>query len=160
MPIPQEDIMPLNPPVGTTMWKVTVEALMVPCIEPFPIMFRLISLIFIVPDMPLPLWVTLQVIFPWPLVSADVPVHVPDTLASVPVDTGVGVAGEELDPPHADTATRLTTARIDRRMAHSPLGLCEIAEMGCPSSHYNRFTELTSGDTWSEPLLAWQEHGP
>jgi len=38
MPITQEDIMPLNPPFGTAMWKVTVEPLMVPCIEPFGFM--------------------------------------------------------------------------------------------------------------------------
>jgi hypothetical protein len=30
--------MPLNPPFGTAMWKVTVEPLMVPCIEPFGFM--------------------------------------------------------------------------------------------------------------------------
>jgi hypothetical protein len=123
-------------------------------------MLRLVSLIFIVPDMALPFWVRPQVILSWPLVSADVPVHVPDTLASVPVETGVGVAGEDVDPPHADTATRLTTARIERRMAHSPLGLCETVEMGRLGFHYNRFTEPTSRDTWSEPLPECDEHGP
>lgn len=103
MPMEQEDIMPLNPPFGTAMWKVTVEPLMEPCIEPFPIMSLPVSLKLIVPVMLLPFCVTVQVIFSWPLVSADVPVHVPDRLVSVPVGVGVGAAGADVLPPHAAT---------------------------------------------------------
>jgi hypothetical protein len=64
-PIPKEqgDIMPLKAPFGTAIWNVTVEPLMVPCIEPFPIMFLSVSLMFIVPVMALPFWVSVQLIF-------------------------------------------------------------------------------------------------
>jgi len=123
-----------------------VEPLTVPCIEPFPIMLLAVSLIFIVPVMALVFWARVQVILSWPLVSADVPVHVPERLVSVPGELGVGVAGEEVDPPHAATATRLKTTKIAVRMAHSPSGLWVMVEMGCPTSHYNRFTRSASGD--------------
>jgi len=150
--IEQDDIMPLKPLFGTATWNVTVEPLMVPCIGPLPIMLRPPSLMFIVPVMALPFWARVQVMFPGPLVSADVPVHVPDTLVSVPVGVGVGAAGEDVLPPHADTVSRLKTTRIDVRMARSSLGSRGTVDVGCPTSHYSGFTRRAFGDTESEPL--------
>lgn len=94
--------MPLNPPFGTDMWKLTAEPLMVPCIAPFPIMLLLVSTKLIVPLMLLPFCVTVQVIFSWPVLSAEVPAQVP--LKVVPVaGVGDGLTGPEELPPHAAT---------------------------------------------------------
>jgi hypothetical protein len=119
--IEQDDIMPLKPPFGTAMWKVTVEPLMAPCIEPLPVMPRLLSLMFIAPVMALPFWESVQIMFPWPLVSAEVPVHVPAMFVSVPAEVGVGAAGEDAFPLHADTVKRLKTTTIDARIECPPL---------------------------------------
>jgi hypothetical protein len=103
MPIEQEDIMPLKPPFGTDMWKLTVEPLMVPCIDPFPIMFLPVSRKLIVPVTLLPVCVTVQLISSCPVLSAEVPAHVPLMVAPV-AGVGDGLVGPEELPPHAATA--------------------------------------------------------
>jgi len=156
----QDDIVPLNPPLGTVMWNDTVEPLTVPCIDPFPVMLRLVSLMFIVPVMALPFWVRAHVMFSRPVVSADMPIHVPDRLVSVATAVGVGAVGMDADPAHALTNTKLKTTRRDLRISRSLLGLRGIVKVGCPTRHYNRFTEPTCGDTGSEPLLECDDRGP
>lgn len=99
----QDDIIPLNPPFGTDMWKLTAEPLMVPCIEPFPIMLLPASTKLIVPLTLLPFCVTVQVIFSWPVLSADVPDQLPATLVRLPDGLGLGEIGDEELPPHAAT---------------------------------------------------------
>jgi hypothetical protein len=80
---------------------------------------------FIVPVMAVPFWATVQVIFPGPLVSADVPVQVPAMLVSVPGEVVVGAAGMDVLPLHAATASEVTTITTKVRMARSP------SESGC-----------------------------
>src|SRR5512140_373333 len=109
MPMAQEDIVPLNPPVGTEMWKVTVAPLMVPCIDPLPTMFLPVSATFIVPVMPLPVCVTVQVIFSCPVLSAEVPAQVPLIVPLAGV--GDGLAGPVEPPPHAATVRPARSAR-------------------------------------------------
>lgn len=152
-------MVPLNPPLGTVMWNDTEEPLIVPCIEPFPVMLRPVSLMFIVPVMAFPFWLRDHVILSRPVESADVPTHVPDRLVSVAVGVGVGAAGMDADPAHALTNTRLKTTRTDLRMSRSPLGLRGIVKVGCPTCHYNRFAEPTFGDIWSKPRLECDERG-
>lgn len=118
--------MPLKPPLGTVMRKLTVDPLTVPCIEPLPIMLRPASLMFIVPVMALPLWLRIQVMFSWPLVSAAEPVQVPDRLATVTVGAGVGAAGDDVLPPHADTVSRLRTTSTDMRIGRSLLSSSQV----------------------------------
>src|ERR1035437_1959899 len=95
-------------------------------------MLRPVSLMFIVPAMALAFWVRVQVILSRPLVSADVPVQVPDRLVSVPTGLGAGVAGEEVDPPHAATVSKVKTTRIHVRMARSLSGLIGNYRGGSP----------------------------
>jgi hypothetical protein len=78
---------------------------------------RPLSLMFIVPAIALPFWISVQVNIPWPLVSDEGPVQVPDTLVSVPPGFGVGAAGAEVLPPHALTVMRLKATSIKVRMA-------------------------------------------
>ena len=127
----QDDIIPLNPPLGTVMRNDMVEPLIVPCIDPFPIMLLLVSLMFIVPVMAFPFWVRAHVMFSRPLVSADVPIHVPDGFVFAAA-VGVGAVGTDALPAHAVTNIRLKTTRTDLRMSRSPLGLGRIVETGSP----------------------------
>ncbi len=72
---------------------------MVPCIEPFPIMFLPVSLKDIVPVIVLPACVRFQASFSWPVLSDDVPAQLPPKLLTL-VD-GLGEAGDDELPPHA-----------------------------------------------------------
>jgi hypothetical protein len=118
-PMEHDDIMPPNPPVGTVMWNVMVDPLTVPCIEPVPIKLRPVSPMFIVPVMAVPFWVTVQASVSGPVVSADVPVQVPDTLVRVPGEAAEGVAGVYVLPPQAVTASKPKTTNIDLRIRRS-----------------------------------------
>jgi hypothetical protein len=94
--------MPAKPPLGTDMWKFTVEPLMVPCIDPLPIMSLPVSLKLIVPVMLVPFCVTAQLIFSCPVLSAEVPTQVPVNVLRLPDEAGDGDAGEDEEPPHAE----------------------------------------------------------
>jgi hypothetical protein len=109
--IEQEDIIPAKPPFGTVMWNVTLDPLTVPCIEPFPIMFRPVSAKLIMPVMLVPFCVTVQVILSWPALSAEVPDQVPVMLLGVDDETGDSDAGEDEEPPHATANRPASTAK-------------------------------------------------
>jgi hypothetical protein len=72
-----------------------------------------VSLKLIVPVMLLPFWVTVQLIFPGPLVSADVPVQVPLMLPGVVTEPGgEGEVGDDELPPHAETTRPASRTKL------------------------------------------------
>lgn len=109
------DIMPWNPPDGTVMRNVSFAPFTVPCIDPFPIMLRIVSAMVMLPAMAVPVCVIPQVIWSWPVESTAFPAHWPAKLIwAVPVDVGEGAMGEFADVPAHPAADPAVTIAITR----------------------------------------------
>lgn len=110
--IEQAAIIPVKLPDGISMWKLNARPLTVPRMVPFPIMLRVSSLIFIVPVRPVPTWLTVHTSLAWPVLSIEVPVHVPVMLLELGVVTIDGEVGDDELPPQAEVSNPASTIHV------------------------------------------------